>query len=162
MRIYIETSIPSFYYETRTDERSQRVRNWTRRWWDERRGGHQLVTSLAALAELARGEHPRQDEKIALAESLRRVPITAEVDDTAARYIERKVMPDEELGDAYHFAAASHANCDVLLTNNVAHLANPNKLDHIRQVNEELGLCVPALKTPQQMIEDDSDGPSDD
>lgn len=160
MNIYIETSIPSFYYETRSDDRSQRIRDWTRRWWDTRRHVHELVTSRAVFVELARAAHPRQEEKMALLRDLPRLPITPAVDETAARYIERKVMPDEDLGDAYHFAAASHHRCDVLLTNNVAHLANPNKFEHIRQVNEELGLFVPALKTPHQMIEEHTDGAS--
>lgn len=72
-------------------------------------------------------------------------------------------MPREDLGDAFHFALASHYCCDVLLTNNVAHLANPNKSRHIRQVNEELGLFVPALKTPREMIEEElGDDASDD
>ncbi len=32
--IYIETSIPSFYYETRTAVQFQARREWTRDWWE--------------------------------------------------------------------------------------------------------------------------------
>jgi hypothetical protein len=31
-RIYIETTIPSFYFETRTDPDMVARRNWTRQW----------------------------------------------------------------------------------------------------------------------------------
>jgi len=33
--VYIETSIPSFYYTLRTDPESVARMNWTRRWWQE-------------------------------------------------------------------------------------------------------------------------------
>ena len=32
--IYVETSIPSFYFETRTETKFQAMREWTREWWD--------------------------------------------------------------------------------------------------------------------------------
>ena len=31
---YIETSIPSFYYEVRTEPTMAARREWTRNWWD--------------------------------------------------------------------------------------------------------------------------------
>ncbi len=31
---YIETSIPSYYYETRTDTRIKAMQEWTKQWWD--------------------------------------------------------------------------------------------------------------------------------
>jgi hypothetical protein len=51
---------------------------------------------------------------------------------------------------------ASHHECDMLVTWNYQHLANPNKLDRIRMLNMELGLSVPRLLTPEQLLEEDS------
>jgi hypothetical protein len=50
--IYIETSIPSFYYETRSRAQFQARREWTCEWWDVARLRDELVTSLAVIAEL--------------------------------------------------------------------------------------------------------------
>jgi hypothetical protein len=36
-KVYIETSIPSFYYEIRTEPEMVARRMWTREWWDEQR-----------------------------------------------------------------------------------------------------------------------------
>ena len=36
-RVYIETTIPSFYYEVRTEPEMIARRNWTQAWWDSRR-----------------------------------------------------------------------------------------------------------------------------
>lgn len=47
--IYIETSVPSFYFEVRAEPEMVARRNWTRQWWDSQRYYYQLVTSLAVI-----------------------------------------------------------------------------------------------------------------
>jgi hypothetical protein len=53
LKIYIETTIPSFYFETRRNVECISRRNWTRRWWDEQRHEHELATSLVVRDELS-------------------------------------------------------------------------------------------------------------
>ena len=43
--IYVETSIPSFYHETRSELEHQARREWTRRWWELAMARDTLVTS---------------------------------------------------------------------------------------------------------------------
>ena len=38
-RIYIETTIHSFYHEVRTEPDIVARKRWTREWWDKERGG---------------------------------------------------------------------------------------------------------------------------
>ena len=66
-------------------------------------------------------------------------------------------MPAEALGDAHHLALASFHHCDILVTWNCRHIANTNKLPHIRRVNGLLGLETPALATPLQLLEKDDE-----
>ena len=54
-----------------------------------------------------------------------------------------------------HLALASVHRCDFLVTWNCRHLANANKFGHIRRVNTLLGLYVPSLVTPLELLEDD-------
>ena len=61
-------------------------------------------------------------------------------------------MPDDPVGDALHLAIASYHKCDFLLTWNCRHLANANKFGHIRRVNTLLGLYVPLLVTPLELL----------
>ena len=49
-KVYIETSIPSFYHEIRTEPEMVARREWTRQWWDEAGADYMLVTSVAVLA----------------------------------------------------------------------------------------------------------------
>ncbi len=42
--------------------------------------------------------------------------------------------------------------CHFLLTWNCVHLANANKFEHIRHVNTILGLYVPIITTPVELL----------
>jgi hypothetical protein len=64
-------------------------------------------------------------------------------------------MPREHGGDALHLAYASHYKIDFLMTWNCHHLANANKKEHIRIINGRLGLYVPEITTPLELIKED-------
>jgi len=146
--IYIETSIPSFYYTLRTDPESIARMHWTRQWWKEYSTKCILTTSAAVIDELRQGIGKKAEERIALLDGLDILPITNEVIEIAQIYIDKLVMPKDPKGDALHLAIASFYKVDSLLTWNCKHLANANKFDHIRRVNFEIDLTTPILATP--------------
>ena len=151
-RVYIETSIPSFYCTTRSDPESIARRNWTREWWDTRRGEYEVVTSAAALDELRKWSYAGSTDALALMAEVRLVPVEAAVMEIVEAYVRHHVMPTDPRGDALHLALASYHQCEFLLTWNCRHLANANKFRHIRRVNTMLGLYVPALVTPMELL----------
>lgn len=106
-----------------------------------------MVTS-----ELRNGDHPRKSEKLALLQAVPMLAKTAEIELIAATYVQRFLMPSRALGDAFHLAFASHYHCDILLTWNCVHLANVNKIEHMRSVNATLGLPLPQVITPMQLL----------
>ncbi len=132
-------------------------REWTRQWWDRARKRDELVTSEAVLEELGRGGHPVSDDSLRLLDDLGLVPVDPAIAETVEAYIAHRLMPSDPLGDALHLALASHHRCDFLVTWNCRHLANANKFDHIRRVNGILGLFVPALVTPLELLGGDHD-----
>ncbi len=151
-KVYIETTIPSFYHEVRTEPEMIARKNWTRAWWDDRSHQYLLVTSEAVFDELQSGEFPIRDEALALLSNLPLVPVEPAVVEIMETYIERMVMPRDPVGDALHLALASYHKCDFLLTWNVRHLANANKFEHIRRVNTMMGLFTPTLATPLELL----------
>jgi hypothetical protein len=52
-RVYVESTIPSLYYETRTAAEMVARRDWTRQWWNGADLRYELVTSEAVLDEIA-------------------------------------------------------------------------------------------------------------
>lgn len=155
MRIYIETTIPSFYFEARSEPSMVARRQWTRAWWDRVGAKQELVTSEAVIEELSRGQFPARADCLRLIEDLPLVPVEPAVSEIVRTYIVRRVMPRDPVGDALHLALASHHRCDFLVTWNCTHLANANKFSHIRRVNTMLGVFIPALVTPLELLGDD-------
>jgi hypothetical protein len=155
--VYVETSIPSFYHEVRTEPEMTARRAWTREWWDLARERYELVTSPAVVDELERGDYPSRKECLELIERLPLLAIEPAVTDIVATYIVRHVMPADPAGDALHLALASFHRCDFLVTWNCQHLANANKFGHIRRVNTLLGLFVPILVTPLELLSEKHD-----
>jgi predicted nucleic acid-binding protein len=151
-RVYIETSIPSFYHEARTAPDMVARRDWTRDWWDNHRQSYLLVTSEAVLDELTRGDYPNKEEALLLVNDVSLLEIDDPITEIVEAYVRHKLMPQNPLGDALHLALASYYKCDFLLTWNCKHLANANKFDHIGRVNMLLGLYVPRLVTPLELL----------
>jgi predicted nucleic acid-binding protein len=151
-KVYVETSIPSFYYEVRTEPDMVARREWTREFWNQATENYLLVTSLAVLDELNRGNFTAKNEAIKLISNLLFVPIEPVIAEIVEVYIQQHLMPKDPVGDALHLALASHHKCDFLLTWNCRHLANANKFGHIKRVNVMLGLYVPMLVTPLELI----------
>jgi hypothetical protein len=153
--VYIETSVPSYYHETRRDPKIVAWREVTRQWWDEYRFGYELRTSAFTLAELSLA--PGRKARAALS-LLKHVPLLAEPSgfrDVVEFYVEHQLMPAEATGDAAHLALASMHHIDYLLTWNCRHLANANKIQHLTVLNGRLGLPVPIITTPLTLIPED-------
>lgn len=130
-------------------------RDWTREWWDNHRHKFRLVTSDPVFDELERADHPCKNEKIELIRNIDLLPIGEGIAEIVEVYLERYVMPRDPTGDALHLALASYFKCDALLTWNCQHLANVNKIGHIRRVNTLMGLHVPMLVTPLELLGED-------
>ena len=116
------------------------------------RHDYTLTTSIAVLDELGAGDYPGKEEALSLMTNVSLVPIDEAIAEIVLAYIQHKVMPKDPVGDALHLALASYHKCDFLLTWNCNHLANANKFGHIRRVNTMLGLYVPVLVTPIEML----------
>jgi predicted nucleic acid-binding protein len=151
-RIYVETTIPSLYHDARTSPETVARRAWTREWWSDAADQYELVTSLAVLEELEGDDAERSAARIALLQDVPLLPIEPAVTEIVQTYIARKLMPADPSGDALHLALASYYKCDFLVTWNCRHLANANKFGHIRRVNTMLGLFVPTLVTPLELL----------
>ena len=111
-----------------------------------------LVTSNPVLDELGRGDYPSKEAALSLARELRLLELSPPVAEIVEAYIRHRLMPEDPAGDALHLALASYHKCEFLVTWNCRHLANANKYGHIRRVNTLLGLYVPVLATPLELL----------
>jgi hypothetical protein len=111
-----------------------------------------LVSSAPVLDELLRGDYTSKGAALELAQELRLLEIVPPIAEIVEVYIRHRLMPEDPSGDALHLALASYHKCEFLVTWNCRHLANANKYGHIRRVNNLLGLYVPVLATPLELL----------
>jgi hypothetical protein len=149
---YIETTIPSFYHEVRSEPSMVARRDWTRRWFDVAVTSDRIVSSVAVLDELRRGDFPGRDDCLAMLDTIEMLELDDPVFEIVEAYLANKLMPSDPFGDALHLALASYHRCDFLVTWNCLHLANANKFGQIRRINGILGLYTPELVTPMELL----------
>ncbi|MCU0720783.1 MAG: type II toxin-antitoxin system VapC family toxin [Pirellula sp.] len=149
---YIETTIPSFYHEVRSEPSMVARRDWTRRWFDVAVTSDRIVSSVAVLDELRRGDFPGRDESLAMLDTIGMLELDDPVFEIVEAYLANKLMPSDPFGDALHLTLASYHRCDFLVTWNCLHLANANKFGQIRRINGILGLYTPELVTPMELL----------
>jgi len=107
-RVYVETTIPSFYHEERTAPDIVARREWTRQWWNDAAERYELATSPAVLDELASGPAERSQKWLDLVRGLPLLPVEAGIAEIVQAYIRHRVMPTDPAGDALHLALASY------------------------------------------------------
>jgi predicted nucleic acid-binding protein len=153
-RVYVETTIPNFYYEFRDSPAVVERREITRAWWADAGQRYDLLTSSTTLAELAAGtRHHLVRLRMELLNGLPVVFADPLIRAVVNDYLRHKLMPSKPTtADASHLALASYHKCDFLVTWDSHHLANPNKVPHIQRVNAALGLHVPVIVTPAELL----------
>ena len=148
--VYLDSTIFSFYYDERPNSLSRK--DITVNWWQTQRNFYDIYTSFFVLKEVGNPVYPNWEK---IAELANQVPIlesTPEIQGIVTIYLDNKLMPSDDFGDAAHLAIASYYSIDFLMTWNCTHLANANKIEHIRRINTRLGLISPELITPEQLF----------
>lgn len=148
--VYIETTIPSYYADSRADLMRDIER--TRQWWDVERCAYECFLSPVVLQELERGDYHSRAACLELVEGLPLLELNDEVSEIAEVYESHKVMPRFPVRDSLHVAIASYYRMEYLLTWNCRHLANANKIRHLEALNAKLHLHVPIIATPHMLV----------
>lgn len=121
MRIYLDTSIPSTYFDERTPDRQQT----TQAFWSKASLDSELLISELVLAEI---EQTPQSEKrlkmLGLVDSLTTLSLTEEVIRLGRVLHQANLVPANKLDDALHLALAAVEGVDVVVSWNFRHMVN--------------------------------------
>lgn len=153
--VYLDANVVSFYFDSRPELRF--MREATRQWWSRKSNDYYICTSVAVERELKRGDYYHQQECIDLVKKIAILPANnKEIDQIARYYIEHFLAPKENIedfrGDAIHLAICAFYKVDYLLTWDLKHLANVNKLRQLKIMNARMGLETPQIVTPDQLL----------
>jgi len=155
MRIYIESTIPSYVVARPARNLLQAARQeLTRDWWNLKRQEHELFTSQIVLDEIAAGESETARRRLEITADLPIVDLTSAAEKLAGKILRSGLLPANADGDTAHIALATAHNLDILLTWNCRHIANGAIQVRLRRLVEASGFELPAICTPEEMLGD--------
>ena len=151
--VYLETSIIG--YATSRPSRdlvTAAHQHLTREWWRDERGRYDCFVSQTVVNECARGDQEAAAERL---EAVREIPlldVPPRAEELADLLLRTIPLPQVAQVDALHIATATVNEMDYLLTWNCAHIANPALLPRILEFSGSMGLKLPIICMPQQLI----------
>lgn len=129
--LYLDTSVPSAYYDERKPER-QRL---TWEFW-EKLGDYEVYISEMTEIELKNTkEKEKRDQFLSLIAGMEILPITEEAIELVQIYLKNKVVPKAKEEDAYHIAVATLNEIDIIVSWNFDHLVNIKTRRRVNGVN---------------------------
>ncbi len=153
MRIYIESTIPSYIVARPARDLLQAARQQiTRDWWDLRSSHHALFASQIVLDEIVGGEVAMAHKRLDLMANIPLLDLTDEARSLTQVVLGSGLLPPRADRDAAHIALATVHEMDILLSWNCRHIANAAIQRGLRQLVESSGLALPVLCTPEEII----------
>lgn len=147
LRVYLDTSVFSAYYDDRTPDRQAQTQEfWAR--LDE----FETTTSELARQEIEQTLDPdRRSQLLNMLDSVTIFPVIEEMRNLARSYIAAGAFTPTMFNDALHVAAAVLSRQDVLLSWNFRHLVNRRKRAKVNEVNISLGLPAIEIVAPPEI-----------
>ncbi|NKC12656.1 MAG: PIN domain-containing protein [Gammaproteobacteria bacterium] len=156
--IYIETSIVSYLRQRPSTQIVAAARQLlTHYWWDHERPKYDLVISQYVIDEASAGNPILASERLALLDGIPLLPYTPEITILADQIMSLGVLPEKAQVDALHIATVAHHQIRFLLTWNCKHIANGRILSRIHDLFVKLGISIPIICTPEELLSDDTE-----
>ena len=152
MRIYIESTIPSYVVARTARDLLQAARQQlTKDWWDLKREKHELFTSQVVLDEIASGEAVMTRQRLKLLAQIKLLDLTGEANALTKQILGSGLLPADADRDAAHIALATVHEMEILLSWNCRHIANAAIQARLRRLAEKAGFALPVLCTPDEL-----------
>jgi predicted nucleic acid-binding protein len=152
VRIYIESTIPSYVVARPARDLLQAARQQiTRDWWDFQREKHELFTSQVVLDEIAAGERAMAQRRLELLAGVSLLDLMPAAELLADDILRAGLLPATADRDAAHIALATLHGMDILLTWNYRHIANATLEAQLRRLMQGKGHELPVICTPEEL-----------
>jgi hypothetical protein len=155
-KVYLETSVFRFYYETGSASYLQKMTDQVRQVFGLIKG-HKLepYASPYVTRELVHVEDAEKREKLwQLIDEygVRILETSREAEELAAQYIGEEAVPAGAFFDAAHIAVAVVHRLDFLVSLNVAHIVRPWTIERVRRVNVRLARGGLGIYKPAEVL----------
>jgi hypothetical protein len=156
-KIYLETTMFSFYYEERTAPQYLEHKALVRRIFDLIKAGeYEPYTSIFATNEIDDTEDPGKRAgmwKLIDDYGVTVLEATPEARNLTALYIREGVVSPAWTTDAAHIAMTAVNGLDFIVSLNFTHIARPWTIEHVRRVNMREGYNPIGIYKPAEVLE---------
>jgi len=140
-KIYLDTSIPSAYYDY-----SKPIRQLiTQKWFENEASHYHIFASVLTIEEIDRMKDLSKKEcikSLLLTHSTDILNISNDIRRLADRYMDEGAIPKSEPEDALHIAIASMNNISGLASWNFKHIVSINPIRKIHAINTKQKLPI--------------------
>ena len=152
MRIYIESTIPSYVVARPARDLLQAARQQTSKdWWELKRHQHELFTSQIVLAEISAGETEMAKQRLETLAGIPVLRVNEQAENLTLEILGSGLLPADADRDAGHIALATVYEMDILLSWNCRHIVNAAIQARLRKLAAKSGLTLPVLCTPDEL-----------
>ena len=102
--------------------------------------------------ECSAGDPAAASNRLDIVKNIPLLAINEATLEIAQKLVERKIIPEKAAEDGLHIATSIIHNMDYLLTWNCKHIANPEIQRNIAQYLDEVGLYLPFICTPEELL----------
>jgi len=146
MRIYLDTSVFSAYYDQRSPERMY----MTKVFWKELEKHEKLCSNLT-LEELKQVSQELSNMLLALTTGFRIIPIDDQMKALVQVYVQGGVVSQKYFADALHIAASVPGGADILVSWNFRHLVRRSTRLLVNYINTRQGLRSIEILAPPEI-----------
>jgi len=146
MKLYLDTSVFSAYYDERTPERMRMTRDF---WRVLER--HEKLCSDLTIEELGQARSGLREKLLGLAQGFTVINLTDEMRELARLYVREGLVPSKYFADALHIAAAVLGGADILVSWNFKHLVKRSTRLLVNYINANQGLRTIEILAPPEV-----------
>jgi len=146
--VYLDTSVPSAYYDKRVSWRME----YTQEWWKNEIHKFDIYISPIVIAEINNTRNKEiRSALLDIVKDFKQFQFNNEIEIIASGYLNQKIIPKSSAVDSLHIALASYYKADFLLTWNCSHMAEAHRRRKIKLYNSSIGIYIPEIVTPMEL-----------
>ena len=154
LKIYLDTTIISFLYAEDAPEKMAITKEF---WKMAVESKFEIVFSQVTLREVLRCSEPKRSIMTDFLQQIdyRVFELNEEMLVLAEKYVAEGLIPEKYKDDAFHLAAATVDNCDIVLSWNFTHIVKAKTIFGVNGVNNMVGYRHIEIMSPESLTEVD-------
>jgi hypothetical protein len=154
-KVYVETTIVSYLTARASrDLVAAAHQELTQEWWADHRHRFDLFVSDLVILEASKGDSSAAQRRIDELSGIPVLGLTEAARELARLFLQRKLIPEKAVEDAFHVAIATVQGMNFLFTWYCKHIANAEVRERLEAACLMLGYQMPTLCTPEQLMGD--------